>query len=184
VSEPAERYRRVALTFSARVDAVDGGGWEQPSPCEGWVARDVVAHLVEWFPAFLVAADGPALEVRIAVADDPSGAWHSLDEQVQALLDDPASSSIAIAHPRAGEHQLDAAIDMFFTGDVLLHTWDLARATGQDETLDAEMVHDMLVGVEPMADALAASGQYGPRVEVPDDADEQTRLLAVVGRRA
>jgi uncharacterized protein (TIGR03086 family) len=184
VSAPAERYRRVAEGFSERVDAVEGDGWDQPSPCEGWTARDVVGHLVEWFPAFLDAADGPTIVIAASVADDPASAWNDLDRQVQALLDDPDVSATTIRHPRAGEHQLDAAVEMFFTGDVLLHTWDLARATGQDETLDDEMVHDMVLGMEPMADALAASGQYGPRVEVPGDADEQTRLLAISGRRA
>ena len=41
---------------------------------------------------------------------------------------------------------------------------------------------DMVAGMEPMADVLAASGQYGPRVPVPDDADAQTRLLGLIGR--
>lgn len=69
-------------------------------------------------------------------------------------------------------------------GDVLVHTWDLAPATGLDESLDAEEVHRMVDGMEPHDEALRASGHYGPRVEVPDDADEQTRLLAFMGRRA
>jgi hypothetical protein len=72
---------------------------------------------------------------------------------------------------------------MFFLGDVLVHTWDLARAGGLDESLDPEVVHDMLVGMEPLDDMLRASGQYGPRVSVPDSADEQTKLIAFTGRR-
>jgi hypothetical protein len=43
----------------------------------------------------------------------------------------------------AGDHPLDQAIDRFVLGDVLVHTWDLARATGQDETLDAAEVERM-----------------------------------------
>ena len=72
---------------------------------------------------------------------------------------------------------------MFIMGDVLIHTWDIARATGVDETLDADEVHRMLVGIEPYDEMLRSSGQYGPRVAVPDDADEQTRLLAFIGRQ-
>jgi hypothetical protein len=53
-----------------------------------------------------------------------------------------------------------------------------------DETLDAELVHDMLVGIEPLDAVLRSSGQYGPRVDVPPDADEQTRLIAFTGRQA
>ena len=66
---------------------------------------------------------------------------------------------------------------------MVVHTWDLARATGLDETLDPEMVHDMLVNMEPLDDMLRASGQYGPKVAVAAGADEQTRLIAFTGRR-
>jgi uncharacterized protein (TIGR03086 family) len=78
---------------------------------------------------------------------------------------------------------VEAAVDMICTNDVFLHTWDLARATGLDETLDPDEVHMMLEGMEPMDELLRTSGHYGPRVEVPADADEQTRLIAFIGRR-
>ena len=55
--------------------------------------------------------------------------------------------------------------------------------TGLDETLEPDLVHDMLVGMLPLDEVLRASGQYGPSVDVPDDADEQTRLIAFTGRR-
>jgi uncharacterized protein (TIGR03086 family) len=142
-----------------------------------------VRHLVEWIPAFLAAAGGPALPSGPSVDDDPAGAWAAVDGGIQALLDDPEQSATEISHPRAGTHRLDDAIAMFFLGDVLVHTWDLARATGLDETLDPEVVHDMLVGMEPLDDMLRASGQYGPRVDVRAGADEQTRLIAFTGRQ-
>jgi uncharacterized protein (TIGR03086 family) len=63
-----------------------------------------------------------------------------------------------------------------------MHTWDLARATGQDERLDPAECEALLTGMEPMDDVLRQSGQYGPKVEVPADADVQTRLLAFIGR--
>ena len=183
MSEIAERYRRVAGRFTARVSEVPDGAWDNPAPCAGWVARDVVRHLVDWFPAFLVAADGPALPAGPSVDENPAGAWAALDGGVQALLDDPVASATTIHHPRAGTHRLDDAIGSFFLGDVVVHTWDLARATGLDETLDPEMVHDMLVNMEPLDDMLRASGQYGPKVAVAADADEQTKLIAFTGRQ-
>lgn len=182
----AETYRRVADGFSARVDAIDSrtAGWDSPTPCDGWVSRDVVVHLVEWVPAFLDAAGGPHLTIEPDPTADPAAAWHALDDQLQAVLDDPELAASTIAHPQAGEHRLDDAVAMFFMGDVLLHTWDVARATGQDEALDPVVVTQMLAGMEPIADHLEASGQYGPRVHVPDGASEQVRLLAVSGRQA
>ena len=41
----------------------------------------------------------------------------------------------------------------------------------------------MFVGMEPIDEVLRQSGHYGARVEVPDDADEQTKLIAFTGRR-
>ncbi len=64
-----------------------------------------------------------------------------------------------------------------------MHTWDLARATGQDETLDPDKCAELLAGMVPYEEAMRSSGQYGPRVEVSDDADVQTRMLAFIGRR-
>ncbi|MDQ3312282.1 MAG: TIGR03086 family protein, partial [Actinomycetota bacterium] len=69
-----------------------------------------------------------------------------------------------------------------YTADVFMHTWDLARATGQDETLDPDRCDEILAGMEPMDEVLRSSGQYGPKVDVPADADVQTRLLAFIGR--
>jgi uncharacterized protein (TIGR03086 family) len=182
MSEISERYERVASGFTDRVRSVPDDAWDRPAPCEGWVARDVVGHLVEWIPAFLSAAGGPSLPAGPSVDDDPAAAWTTMSDGIQSLLDDPAVSATEIDHPRAGTHRLDDAIAMFFLGDVLIHTWDLARATGLDEQLDPEVVHQMLIGMEPLDEMLRASGHYGRKVTVSPDADEQTRLIAFTGR--
>jgi uncharacterized protein (TIGR03086 family) len=101
---------------------------------------------------------------------------------VQALLDDPATPDMALSNPHIGDVPLDQAIDRFYTGDVFLHTWDLARATGQDASLDPQRCAVILAGMEPLDEVLRQSGQYGPRVPVPDDADVQTKLVAFIGR--
>ena len=77
---------------------------------------------------------------------------------------------------------LAEAVDRFYTSDVFMHTWDLARATGQDDAPDRDFCEQLLAGMEPIADMLASSGQYGPRVPVPDDADVQDRLIGFIGR--
>ncbi|HKY15227.1 MAG TPA: TIGR03086 family metal-binding protein [Microthrixaceae bacterium] len=183
MAEIADRYRNVAAKFTTTAEGVAPDAWDRPAPCEGWVARDVVRHIVDWMPAFLAGAGGPSLAPGPSVDDDPVGAWIALDEQLQALLDDPEISARQLSHPQAGSHRTDEAIEMFFLGDVLVHTWDLARATGLDERLDPDEVHGMFMGLQPADEMLRSSGHYGPRVEVPDDADEQTKLLAFLGRR-
>lgn len=177
----ADSFRQTSAVFAARVHGVPDGRWDDPAPVEGWVARDVVRHLVEWLPAFLSSGAGVELTKGPSVDEDPVGAWDFFAAQVQALLDDPATAELTYTGP-PGTHPLDRAVDQFFTSDVFLHTWDLARATGQDETLDPERCAGMLAGMEPWDDVLRSSGQYGPRVPVADDADVQTKLLAFIGR--
>jgi uncharacterized protein (TIGR03086 family) len=67
--------------------------------------------------------------------------------------------------------------------DVLIHGWDVAKATGQDTTLAPELVEACWAIVEPQKDELAASGAFGDDHDVPEDADRQTALLALLGRK-
>jgi uncharacterized protein (TIGR03086 family) len=181
MTEIADRYRRIAGEFTTRVEEVPDDAWDNPAPCEGWVARDVVGHLVEWLPAFffeqwdLEPGDRPTIE------DDPVKAWAAVSTVIQAALDDPAQAT-AVQDTRMGPQSFEQAFDMIGTNDVFMHTWDLSRAAGLDESLDPVEVHNLFTGMEPMDEMLRQSGQYGPRVPVPDDADEQTKLLAFIGR--
>ena len=176
----ATRFRRAAAGFSARADAVPDGRWEDPAPCEGWVARDVVRHLVEWMPGLFLEPYGlptPATDVDA----DPAGAWRSLAGAIQAALDDPeVAAREADIFP--GRFPLAQAFEMFGLADVIIHTWDLARATGLDERLDPDEVRGLLEGMAPAEEAMRASGHFGPRVEVPAGAGDQDRLLAFTGR--
>jgi uncharacterized protein (TIGR03086 family) len=177
----AERFRRVAARFSDVVAGVPADAWSNPAPCEGWVARDVVRHLVEWVPGFFSRA-GVELPSEISADDDPVGAWEALREALQAILDDPAVASSEIDIEPVGRHTVAAAIEQFVTADVVVHTWDLARAAGLDVVVDQEMAGNMVEGMLAMEDVLVASGQFKPAVAVADDADVGTRLIAATGR--
>jgi uncharacterized protein (TIGR03083 family) len=167
MAEIADRYRGVAAAFTDRVRAVPDDGWSSPAPCEGWVARDVVRHLVSWVPGFFESRGAPGLPTG-DVDVDPVGAWVALDAAIQIRLD-------------GGDGDFGDAVGQFVLPDVLVHTWDLARATGLDETLDAAECQALFEGMEPM-DAAIRGEHFGPRVPVPDDADVQTKLLAFTGR--
>jgi uncharacterized protein (TIGR03086 family) len=182
MSEIADRYRRVAADFTDKIAAVPAAAWDNESPCPGWTARDVVAHLVEWLSGFFFGLweidPGPIPPA----AENPGAAWAAVDRAIQAALDDPAAAALTRDTP-VGTSSFEAAVDRICTPDVLVHTWDLARATGLDDTLDADAVHRMVEGMGPSDEAMRASGHFGPKVEVPDDADEQTRLIAFMGRQ-
>ncbi len=168
----------MARDFTARVDGVRD--WEVPAPVAGWSARDVVAHLIEWLAGFM-AGGGVDLEQHTSARDDPAAAWREHAERVQTLLDAPRASE-DFTHPQIGTLPLEQAIDRFYTSDVFMHTWDLARATGQDDRLDPDVCTELLEGMGPMEEILRGSGQFGPAVPVPDDAPVQDRLIGFIGR--
>ena len=63
-----------------------------------------------------------------------------------------------------------------------MHTWDLARAAGQDDQLELQLCAGLLGGIETHEDVIRSSGQFGARVPVTDDADAQTKVLGFIGR--
>lgn len=181
MSEISQRFDTIAGAFAQRVNAVPADAWGNPSPCDGWVARDIVRHVTEWIPAFFNGSAGLSLPADVSVDDDPVGAWAVLHTSLAAALADPDVASREFDGP-PGRMSVEQSIDMIVTGDLLIHTWDLARATGLDETLDAVEAKRMLEGIEPYDEMLRSSGHYGPRVAVAPDADDTTKLIAFMGR--
>ena len=177
---PAERHRKIGGLFTDRVRGTRH--WDAPAPVADWVARDVVRHLTEWFAAFLHAGAGIELPRGPSVDEDPVAAWQVHCDAVQALLDDPATAGRVLTNQHIGALPLDRAIDQFYTADLFMHTWDLARATGQDERLDIDFCAQLLAGMRPLEEVIRSSGQYGPKFDVPVDADPQTQLLGFIGR--
>jgi uncharacterized protein (TIGR03086 family) len=179
MSDAAKRYAKIADAFTERVRAVPPNAWDNPAPCDGWVARDVVKHLVEWVPGFCQSFAGIELASGPSPDEDPVGAWEALD---RAIRDAMARADATTFETPMGKMTFAESMGTFVNGDVLVHTWDIARATGQDETLDRDEVHSLYESMEPMDAVLRDSGHFGPRVAVPDDADEQTKLIAFTGR--
>lgn len=175
--DPQERHRRFAADFASLTRGVDD--WSAPAPVGGWTVRDVVGHLVGWFPGFLAAA-GVSLPPGPAVDDDPVAAWQHQADAVQALLAERGEEQLS--HPRGGTHRLADAVDRFYTADVFMHSWDLARASGQDLALDEGYAAILLEGMRPIEEVLRSSGQYGAPVPVPGEAPVVDRLMGFIGR--
>lgn len=180
VMSVVDRYRSAAGTFTDRVHGTRD--WDAPTPVAQWRARDVVGHLTTWFPALLASGSPVRLEPLPSADDDPVAAWTGLDHQVRALLEDPASEDVLFSHEHIPELPLPAMIDQFFTSDVVFHTWDLARATGQDDLLDEDFIAGALEGMSAQAEFIRGSGQFGRQQPVPEGATTQERFFAFIGR--
>lgn len=175
---PAEQHAYDAERFAALTEAASSEDWSRPSPVAAWTAKDVVGHLVEWLPGFLSRADVTLTPVE--VDGDPAAAWRQRAAEVQHLLEERGDT--VFESPMLGRLTLDRAIHQFYTTDVWMHSWDLARALGVDIDLGEERCAAVLAGMEQMEDVIRGSGQFGPRVPVPDDASAQDQLIGFIGR--
>src|SRR3954468_12333560 len=175
---PAQRHAHDAARFTELVESASAGDWTRPSPVPGWTALDVVEHVVEWPRGFLTGAgiELPALDV----AADPAAAWKQHVADIQAVLDEPAGR--VLSNPHTGDKPVDEAIDQFYTADVWMHSWDLAKALGREPDLGQERCSAALAAMEPMEQLLRDSGEFGPAVPVAHNAFPQDKLIAFIGR--
>ena len=179
-TDVAARHQNVAATFTARVDGVHD--WDAPTPVGEWLARDIVRHLVDWSRGMFGAVEGVIFGDIPSVDEDPAAAWHRHTEQMQMLLDNPAVEKLVLDNPHFGTQPLLQAVSTFYVPDVFMHTWALAKASGQESGLDQATCHAMLEGMEKQEASLRASGQFGVRQPVADDAPSDDQLAAFIGR--
>ena len=93
---PSTSHRDTAARFTELVKDTPTERWDDPAPVDGWRARDVVGHLVEWLPELLEGGSDVRLPEVTSVEDDPVAAWTEHCAAVQALLDDPAGAACAL----------------------------------------------------------------------------------------
>jgi uncharacterized protein (TIGR03086 family) len=182
MSEVSERYARLADAFEAKVAGVPAGGWSNPTPCEQWTARDLVDHVVSTQGMFL-GFIGQELGPVPSVEDDPVGAWRAARARIQSQLDDPQVAKQEF-EGFTGTTTFEEAVNRFLCFDLVVHGWDLARATGQDERIAPEDVRRVREQAEAFGDAMRAPQAFGAELDAPPGADDQTKLLAYLGREA
>ena len=182
MSQAQARYRLTAGAFDARVQAAPPDSWNGQSPCTEWRARDVVAHVVDNHRRLIVEVDG--VESKPMTADeDPKAAWTSAYAAMCELTEDPEAMARSVEGPM-GPMPLEQIIPQFVCMDMLVHTWDLARAVGGDERLDEESVRDAFETLKPMDTMIRQPNVFGPKLDPPPGADVQTEFLYFLGRRA
>jgi len=186
MSEHLRQYTTIVFGFEHVLRLVPGDAWENPSPCEGWSARQVAGHAMAVVNN--VAARGGVGARVDAFADlddfagvDPLETFRAIrDRYLEAT--DRAGALETLVESSLGEMTLDAFIGRM-RSDTLVHTWDLARATGVDETLDPGAVSvvyaDYISGVN---DAPRAPGRYADAIDTDPAASEQDRMIAFTGR--
>ena len=191
MSAIADRYRRHADAFERKVAAVRPEQWSNQSPCAAWDARSVVEHVVVMHGVMLRPVDR-APSPAPSVQEDPVGAFTAARADVEAVLDDPELAGRECDTPN-WRMTVAQQIDEVVSDDLVLHGWDLARATGQDDRMDPEDVERLWTNTTAIPAALMAKYRtpgafgpgvevYGPEVEIAAEAPLQDRLLGLIGR--
>ncbi len=173
MTDLAATYRRRADAFEALIDGTPPERWTSASPCDGWQACDVVAHVVG-YSARVLRDKGFADPPRFADFDAPLAAFRATRQVLEGILDDPTTP------PKAASF-----LHWALSFDLPQHGWDLAVATGQDATMDpdeVELLWGSLNGDPANWEWQRANGWYGPPVPVRDDAPLQDRVLGLLGR--
>ncbi|HVM52125.1 MAG TPA: TIGR03086 family metal-binding protein [Acidimicrobiales bacterium] len=171
-------------TFQKLAANTGAGDLDRSTPCEGWAVRDVLDHMIGGATQFSAVVRGQA------AGPVPATTAESLAAMTAAAV---ADIDDAFRAPGALERTLDTPFGTMpgetfarlVVLDGLVHSWDLATATGQDLDVPDELV----AAVDGFARAaitpeLRVPGVFGPEVEPQPDATPIERLVAFCGRQA
>lgn len=181
MSEIADRYESVAAGFAARLDGADPARWDDQSPCTEWSARDVAAHVIRTHRTVLARLD-ESEPGEVDADGDLSAQWSEVSAAVLGALLDPERASFVVGG-MFGEQPFELLVGRLVCTDTLVHTWDLARATGQDETLDPDAVARARDFLQPIDETIRRPGGFAPKIEPAEGADQQTAFLNFCGRQ-
>lgn len=174
----AERFEERSHRFAEIIDAA-AGQYDAATPCEGWSVRDVVDHAIDTERAFLAQR---GLDIGVDPdRTEPAVAWRAHAAGVGATLSRDGVADTAYDGYFGPTTVADTMAD-FYGWDLVIHGWDIARATGQDWTIDDDEAARLGATADGWGPALHSEGVCGPEVSVAADASPQDRLLARLGR--
>jgi uncharacterized protein (TIGR03086 family) len=178
MSDVVDSHRTACHGFTAVV-AQGEGSWTNLSPCPDWDARGVVEHVIGFHGELLLRPTGTEPECSTG---EPGARWAATVSAIQ--------SAIAMASSRdLDDPSVPSAVDLdrllpALTAEVLVHTWDLAKAIGVEPRLDAELCEVAYDFMRANEQQVRSSGMFDSAVPALDTPDSATRLIAFLGRDA
>jgi uncharacterized protein (TIGR03086 family) len=183
-----ELMPRAAAAMAGVVRDVSPDALSAPTPCTDFTVRALVNHLLFFGPSLAAAGRKEVVPPPAAAESDvdlTAGDWAA---DLLAMLDDMSASwSTQAAWDGAtrvlGPTETPApVIGGMLVGEIALHGWDLARATGHPYPLDDELVSYLLEQLTMSAEQGRQMGAYGPEVAVPATAAPFDKVLGLTGR--
>lgn len=179
---------RSADLFESKLIPVSSSMMNAPTPCEGWDVSELIRHSIAGATMSAAIVRGASRDDALAILagttldEDPVAQFRRCADDLAVAFAEPDALERTVAHP-AMEMPV-AQLLGFRIGDNLIHAWDLARATGGDESLDEELVALVWENVQPMRPFIGQIGQFGEGPSAEDlDAPLALQLLDFMGRR-
>jgi uncharacterized protein (TIGR03086 family) len=185
--EPIRVLEQAVAQTRAIVANVSPDQYKLPTPCTEWNVRALLNHMlgaiVMWRGLPTGDADMTALG-EDHLGDDPLRAYDDITSATLAAWKQPGVVDGTVAFP--GNALPGGFAARMLAGDVLIHGWDLARATGQTVDWDQQLAGDILEW-QREADRTfppdLRSRAFAPEVPCADDSEMMTQLVSFVGRQ-
>jgi uncharacterized protein (TIGR03086 family) len=173
MDDPLGLYRS-ASSWSAEKVRGAAAKLDTPTPCDGWSVRALLSHMIQTQQYFSGSAQGKQVALSPdppdLVGDDPVGNFEQARDEVIEVFSEPGIIE-----------KTGPSLSIAFS-DVLLHGWDVARATGQDESMPDELAQAAYDTIHGRFTDEQRKGVFKPEVDVGKDASAQDKLLAYTGR--
>ena len=174
-------YPVVADGFARALSSVTASQWALATPCDEWDVGQLVRHVIATHRRVYSLLDG-STSIDASAHADLVQEWANATMAIRDALASPELANTPV-RARNGEQPFGTLVSGLLTIDTLCHTWDLARAVGADETLDATAVAKAHSVLSAVGDLIRARGGFAAAIESAPTADPQTRFLNFAGRR-
>ena len=185
-----EAFDRAVQSTAGIVKQIRPDQLTATTPCSEWDVKELLNHIIGtlWLCQALFADEVPSgeegpkgLPARDLAGDDPSAAY--AEAAAAALASAGREGALTSPHQTPLGEMPGPALAGFTTLDVLVHGWDLAKATGQCTDLDPELAEHVFGFAGQAFTEETRQFRIGPAVPIADDASVVDRLVACLGRQ-
>jgi len=179
-------YLKATVNARRLLATVNADQWEASTPCTEWNVRQLVNHMVSSVrnAVSIMGGDGPQ-NFGDLLGDDPLGAFDTACTAATAAFSAPGAMDEKVQTRRGEQVAREYALGQ--VQEVLVHGWDLAVALGADTAMDSELVEMSYARAVRNRERLRTGGPTAwgeSEADASEDADTQTRYLAILGRSA